>query len=820
LRLLTPAFALGAALLCVQAADAQFAVQTVAGGNQPIEQIPAVLAPLASVEGMAVDAAGNVYLADTPDHRVRRITPQGIITTVAGNGRAGFSGDNGPATSAALQFPYGLTVDRLGNLYIADLGNARVRRVTPEGVITTVAGGGAREVSYFGASLPGREAKLTEPRNVLADEAGNVFITDFGAHRLLRLAGDGTLAHIAGTREPGNAPAVTASLTAPLRSPTALALDRGGSLYIADAGNNAIRRIRNGVIQRVYATGSSPREVFYGAITGMAIDAGGDLYVVDGKERPLRRVSPAGQVAEYPRTGREVAVDMRGNVYLSEGVRVWRYGTFGADLFAGSGGYFYSGDGGLATLARLRSPGAVALDAQGQIWIADTANQCIRRVRTDGRIDTVRSGFPQPTAIAVDRQGIVYVADSSANTITRLQPDGRMDVIASRLARPAGLALDVQGRLYIAESGGGRVLEWTLTGGLREIAVGLRRPVDVAAHPSGDLVILEAGSGCILRRDPRSNVTGQCGLGLNDPAAIAVHSDGSSLIVAEHAANRVVRLDANGSRVVLTGEGELQRPADVAVTATGEVYVADQENHRIVRIAPVIELATNDPPSVRALVSAANLEPAAVAPGALMVVLGNGLGPAVPTRGPTGDGRFLTRLEGWEVRFDALPAPIVDAEESRLMVQVPYGVAGRVRVQVTVFQDGSPVGALSADVAELAPVLYREIRHADGGVNLLANAAAPGSTAILLATGLGEWVNPVADGEWFPDPAMGRPRAECAARMGGLPAEVESMRAVAGMVGLVEVRAKVPDGLIAGSHGVVLTCNGVASPVGVQVWVR
>ncbi|MDQ6704578.1 MAG: hypothetical protein M3Z85_01305, partial [Acidobacteriota bacterium] len=161
----------------LSAAIPSYTIETAAGSSFVGDGGPAALAVLSDAEGVCTDRAGNVYVSDANDHRVRKIAPSGIISTVAGTGIAGFQGDGGPADQAQLNLPYGITVDAAGNLYIADLGNGRVRKVAG-GVITTVAG-----------NPPER---LLSPRNVLADDVGNLYVSEFEANRIRRIAADGT----------------------------------------------------------------------------------------------------------------------------------------------------------------------------------------------------------------------------------------------------------------------------------------------------------------------------------------------------------------------------------------------------------------------------------------------------------------------------------------------------------------------------------------------------------------------------------------------------------------------------------------------------
>ena len=262
------------------------------------ESVASQSAALASTEGIAIDGFGNVFVSDAPDHRIRKIEPSGRITTLAGNGQPGLKGDGGPATEAQLNTPYGLTIDLAGNLYISDLGNARVRRISSGGTITTVAGGGSTDVSLFGAPLKGTEARLNAPRNVVVDSTGQLFISDFGAHRVYRLSTDGQLAHLAGTGVPGSALDNANALTSPLKSPTALALDRAGLLYIADSGNGAICRLQRGLLTRVTSTTGFNPDIKFATITGLAIEnATGDLYIAEGRESPVRRINASGAFA-------------------------------------------------------------------------------------------------------------------------------------------------------------------------------------------------------------------------------------------------------------------------------------------------------------------------------------------------------------------------------------------------------------------------------------------------------------------------------------------------------------------------------------------
>ncbi len=190
---------------------------------------------------VAVDAAGNLYIADSVNQRIRRVDTNGFITTIAGNGLAGYSGDGGLATHASMQFPVGLTVDQLGNVYFADGNNNRIRKVSASGVITTVAGGGTGRFSGDGGTAIA--AALDVPEDVAIDSAGNLYIADAGNNRVRRVDSTGTITTIAGTGEDGFSGDDGSGLQAMLNFPWGLALDASGNVYVADRVNNRIRRI-------------------------------------------------------------------------------------------------------------------------------------------------------------------------------------------------------------------------------------------------------------------------------------------------------------------------------------------------------------------------------------------------------------------------------------------------------------------------------------------------------------------------------------------------------------------------------------------------
>ena len=264
-----------------------YRIDTVAGGGIG-DGGPAVEAGLSFPVGVAVDGSGNLFIADRGKHRIRRVDPAGTITTVAGTGEGGFSGDGGPAVEAALFVAAGVAVDGSGNLFIADSWNRRIRRVDPAGTITTVAGTGER--SFSGDGGPAVEAGLSFPVGVAVDGSGNLFIADYGNHRIRRVDPAGTITTIAGTGEEGfsgdGGPAVEAALS----FPAGVAVDGSGNLFISDSRNHRIRRVDPaGTITTVAGTGErsfsgdgGPAvEAGLSFPVGVAVDGSGNLFIAD-----------------------------------------------------------------------------------------------------------------------------------------------------------------------------------------------------------------------------------------------------------------------------------------------------------------------------------------------------------------------------------------------------------------------------------------------------------------------------------------------------------------------------------------------------------
>lgn len=332
-------------------------ITTVAGNGTPSfsNGSSAITAELDNPSSVALDGAGNFYLADTKNNRIREVSPSGSITTVAGTGTAHFSGDNGLATSAELSGPSGVAVDGAGNIYIADTGNSRIREVNAStGIITTVAGTGS--ATYGGDGGAATSADLNLPYGVAVDGARDIYIADSYNNRVREVnAATGVITTVAGNGVSNFNGDNGSATSAELNVPASVALDSSGNMYIADAFNNRIREVNtSGVITTVAGDGVAS----YNGDNIPAVSA--ELY------------TPAG-----------VAVDAAGNIYIADTYnnRIREVNVSGAiTTVAGNGTGNFGGDNGPATGAELATPAGVALDSAGNLYIADYQNDRIRRV--------------------------------------------------------------------------------------------------------------------------------------------------------------------------------------------------------------------------------------------------------------------------------------------------------------------------------------------------------------------------------------------------------------------------------------------------------
>jgi len=611
--------AAAAALVQAQTAPPAYRVETVAGSALLGDGGPATAAQIGNIQGIAVDRLGNIYLSDTDHHQIRKIAPNGTIATIAGTGTAGFSGDGGPALAAQLNTPYGVAVDLAGYVYIADLGNGRVRRVSPDGAIATFAGGGSS--AGVGDGGPATQAPLLAPRNIAIDAAGNVYVSEFNAHRVRKVSPDGTIATVAGTGVAGFRGDGASAALAQLAFPAGLALDRAGALYIADSQNQRIRKVVNGIITT--ALGGATATALLTPVA-VAVDLSGDLFVADASAI-IHEFSAAGAWSTAAGTGaqgftgdggaassaqltapHDLAADLSGNLDIADGVRIRQVNSSGRIQTIAGDAYQHSvGDGGQATSAQLYQPSAVSLDSAGNLFIADTGTERVRQVKPSGIISTLAgtgvAGFNNdnipaanaelysPFGVAVDQSGSVLIADSYNHRIRKVTgltittfagtgtsgtgPEG-LPPAQTQLRGPRGVCGDRFGNVFIVDTSNHRVLRVPGVGNVSDAA--------------GNGAPGNAGDGGAARLAQ-----------LNQPGACAVDVMGN-LFIADTFNHEIRKVLADGTIATVAGTGQpgsagdegpataaaLNAPRGVALDGSGGIYIADTANNRIRMVTP------------------------------------------------------------------------------------------------------------------------------------------------------------------------------------------------------------------------------------------
>lgn len=789
-------------------ATPDYTIRTVAGGGNG--ETPAASASLVQAEGIAIDGAGNVYVADAGDNRIRKIKPEGIIKTIAGTGSAAFSGDGGPATAAALNHPYGIALDLNGNIYVADLGNARVRRIDANGVITTVAGGGTTSIA--GDGIQATNAQLKSPRNVAVDNLGNLYISDFDAQQVYQVSPAGILTVFAGTGQGGFDGDGGAATAARLSFPAGLATDTQGNVFIADSGNDLVRRVWFGTITTVATTVPAP--------TGLAVDASGRLYVSSAKaQMGATAASPAGMTIELV-AAEDVASDAGGTLYLATKNYVRKLQGAMLTTIAGVADPSSGGNDSRTAPPRLAEPFAMTLDSAGSLYVADRTANRIDKVATDGTITPVLNDSTQihsPSGVAIDSAGNIYFSDTGNNRVQRIGAGGIVSTVIDRLSSPSCLRSTPDGALYICDSGNDRIVRVNPSG-VTSIAAKVGKPAGLAIAGDGTLYVSSESQVVKVAADGMIDaVLDQ----LSDPAGLALASDGR-LLVAEAGKHRIIQLGAAGVVTIIAGTGQagdtgdggaaaaaqLNSPADIAIDGTGNIFIADAGNNSIRELTiaviapppivtppPVITPPPGDTPSGNAppivVANAASNLVGAVAPGEIVTIYGSNFDDA-----------------NNQVTFDDAEAQILYASPGQLNVLTPPGIKTNATTTVKVLVGGVVVGGAIVNTAVSSPAIFTvgvgtgqaAALNQDGSVNSAENPASRGSVICLFLTG------------------DGQNGAPASATIDGYRAQVFYSGPAPGLAGMMQVNVVIPGGFLTpGTNQVIVTINGISTQAGVTI---
>ncbi|MEI6209607.1 MAG: FG-GAP-like repeat-containing protein [Desulfuromonadales bacterium] len=568
---------------------------------------------------LVVDGSGNLFVADTSNNSIRKITPSGSVTTFAGGGGSG--SNDGTGTSAKLNEPRGIAVDSSGNLYVADYDNHIIRKITSAGVVTTLAGLAGSQDSTDGTGVA---ARFKGPCGIAVDSAGNVYVADTGNHAIRKITPAGVVTTFAGS--PGSSGNADGTGTAARFSePRALAIDTSGTLYVTDYSSNNIRKITSaGVVTTLAGTAGRPGStdgtgtaaLFYNP-SGVTVDSIGNLYVTDTSNCTIRKITPAGAVTTFAGlAGRSssvdgtgsaarfedpysVTADGAGNVYVADSTdhsirKITAAGV--VTTLAGTPGSYGSTDG-TGSAARFFGPMGITADSAGTVYVSDTGNNTIRKITSAGVVTTLagmagiggstdatgtNARFGAPEGIAVDASGTLYVVDTNNNTIRKINPSG----VVSTLAGAAGSPGFVNG-----------------TGSAARFSV----PFDLAVDPDGSNVyVCDHGNHAIRKIVTATGVVttlaGSGTMGYSDgvgtaaafrwPAGVAV--DGTGVVYVADTDNQVIRkitpdgvvTTIGGTRIHGSADGvgtaaSFSNPKDIAVDSSGNLYVADRGNHTV-----------------------------------------------------------------------------------------------------------------------------------------------------------------------------------------------------------------------------------------------
>lgn len=581
--------------------------------------------------GVAADGAGNLYVVDSGNNTIRKVMPDGTVSTLAGSGWKGSADGTGAAASFSFYSPTGagVAVDGAGNVYVTDSGNNTIRKITPAGVVSTpfaaahpCSGG----IACRGTSVDGTGAAASfgVPSGIAVDGAGNLFVADAGTNTIRKITAAGVVSTLAGTAGSAGSADGTGP-AARFNAPQGMAVDGAGNVYVADTGNSSIRKITPGGAVTTLATDA----VYFNAPRGVAVDGAGNVYVADSGDSAICKIAPDGTVTTLAGTlGTEgsadgpaasagfaapqgVAVDAAGNLYVGDTANdtIRKITPNGMVItVAGALGNVQGSADGAGTAARFFDPQGVATDGAGNVYVADTYNDTIRKITQAGTVTTLAGAagetgsadgtgaaarFYEPRGVAVDGAGNVLVADWVNATIRKITPVGVVSTFAgkagtpgsadgllasARFSGPMGLAVDGAGNVYVADNGNSTIRKITPEGTVSTLAGA------AGVNGSAD------GSGAAAR--------------FTSPEGVAVDATGN-VFVADTMNQTIRKITPEGVVTTLAGmagspgttdgvgaAATFNWPQALAVDGAGNVYVADTRNNAVRKITPSGEVST------------------------------------------------------------------------------------------------------------------------------------------------------------------------------------------------------------------------------------
>jgi sugar lactone lactonase YvrE len=565
-------------------------------------------------QGLAADTAGNVYIADRDNHTIRKISPDGVVSTLAGSaGSAGASDGKGP--KARFFRPSGIAVDALGNVFVSDTRNFTIRKISPASVVSTLAGHPDPQGSNRAGSVngPAAAARFSFPQGIAVDASGTIYVADFFSHAIRRISAVGMVTTWAGQSTPpamGSADGVGAA--ARFAYPIGLAIDKRGNLYVADTHSYTIRKIAPsgavttlaGLADHSGNTDGAGARARFGALSALAVDGKGNVYVTDFANLPI---PPSGKFVKPGPSGLVRRIDAAGVV----------------STFAGHSNDPSASPDGIGASARFESPSGVVADRSGTLYVVDSSANTVRQISADGVVTTLAgkagvSGhqdgrgaealFSNPSAIARDGSGTLYVTDTASSVVRKITRDGVVSTLAgapgvrgsvdglgaaARFSTPTYIAIDGAGDLLVTDewannirkiTPAGEVTTWANKTGQRGSTDGPAEqarfvvPAGIAIDYAANVYVCDYGNRTIRKITPAGMVSTFAGRANFGPKRTPRSADGIGPS-AEFASPLAITVDDAGNLYVADGNA-IRRitPNGVVTTAAG---VADQAGIRL-----------------------------------------------------------------------------------------------------------------------------------------------------------------------------------------------------------------------------------------------
>ncbi len=571
--------------------------------------------------GIVADSSGNLFIADTGNSKIRKITPAGVVSTIAGGDSNGSTDAVG--TDASFNFPSGIAIDSNNNLFVTDAGNNKIRKITPAGVVSTVAGSGLSGST----DAVGANASFKHPSAIAIDSSNNLFVTDAGNNKIRKITPAGAVSTVAGSGVAGDTDAV--GINASFDDPSAITIDSSNNLFVTDAGNNKIRKITPaGVVSTVAGSGSFGStdavgtDASFDDPSAITIDSSGNLFVADSGNSKVRKITPAGVVSTIAGSGllgdtdavgtdasfnhlAGITMDGSGNLFVTDSRSSKIRKITSSGVVSTVAGVNSSGStDAVGANASFNSPSDITVDSNGNLFVADTRNNKIRKITSAGAVSTiagsgvagdtdavgVNASFFLPISIVIDSNNNLFVADLGNYAIRKITPAGVVSTVAgsgssgdtdavgtnASFSYPSGIAIDSSDNLFVTDTTNNKIRKITPAGVVSTIAGG-------DSNGSTDAVGTDAS--------------------FNFPSGIAIDSN-NNLFVTDAGNNKIRKITPSGVVSTIAGSGlsgstdavgtdaSFFYPSGITVDSSDNLFITDFTSSKIRKITPAGVVST------------------------------------------------------------------------------------------------------------------------------------------------------------------------------------------------------------------------------------